>query len=138
MPITLKTKTVFRCKCILCAHEWDADKKPFRCASCKNRRWNGEDHRYREPYQGFGDGVPVPSQIKTGDPAPRPPNNSALLETLINAKAIIEEVVEQNPCDHKKKTQCVCAEKELVTQIDTHINRLRGLKPKRSTYLVNT
>jgi hypothetical protein len=131
MPINLKIQTVFECKCILCGHEWEAKKKPFRCAGCKNRGWNGEDHRFQNPYHG----IPLKSQIKTGTEAPRPPNSLALLETLTNVKAVIEMIIAQNPCDHKHN-QCVCEEKELVAQIDGHIARLDGLRPLRKTYLV--
>jgi hypothetical protein len=133
MPISLKTKTIFHCRCVHedCLHEWDADRKPRRCARCKRRSWNGEDHRFQDPW----DGVPVASQIKTGTKVPRPPSNEAMLDTFTKAKGVIEETIRQNPCDHKKD-QCVCAEKELLANIAEHIERLSAMRPLRSTYLV--
>jgi hypothetical protein len=135
MPISIRTKTLFHCTCVHedCLHEWDASTKPRRCARCKRRSWNGEDHRFQDPY----DGVPVKFQIKTGTEVPRPPSNESMLDTFIKARAVIEETVSQNPCDHKHD-QCVCPEKELVTEIDKQIERLKALQPLRSTYLVTT
>jgi hypothetical protein len=134
VPISLKTKTVFHCKCIRpeCLHEWDADTKPLRCAKCKYRTWNGEDHRRPDPYRE----VPVPSQIEVGTEAPRPPSYEGMLDSFTKARAVIYELIEQNPCVHSKG-QCVCGEKELLTEIDKHLVRLMALRPLRSTYLVN-
>jgi hypothetical protein len=131
MPITIRTKAVFHCKCIRCLYEWDADKKPRRCAGCKYRSWNGEDHRLPDPYIG----VPVPSQIEAGTEAPRPPSYEGMLDTFTKSRQVIDELVRQNPCDHKQSL-CVCAERGLVVEIDDHIEKLRGLRPLRSTYLV--
>jgi hypothetical protein len=133
VPISLKTKIVFHCKCVHCGHEWDADKKPKRCAAhgCKLRSWNGEDHRFQDPY----DGVPIPSQIEIGTKAPRPPSYEAMLDSLIKARGVIDVLIAQNPCDHKNGP-CVCAEKELIAEMDQQIEKLKALKPLRSTYLV--
>ena len=132
MPISLRTKIVFHCKCIRCGYEWDADKKPMRCAGCKYRTWNGEDQRRTDPFIG----VPVPSQIKIGTEAPRPPSYEAIAELLTKSRGIIGDVIEQNPCNHARNL-CVCAEKELTGQIDQQIEKIRALRPLRSTYLVN-
>jgi len=131
VPISLRTKTVFHCKCVRCAYEWDAEKKPLRCASCKYRSWNGEDHRFLDPY----DGVPVPSQIKVGTEAPRPPSYEGMLETFSRARVIIDQLITDNPCDHSNGL-CVCAEKAVLAGIDLQIERLKALRPLRSTYLV--
>jgi hypothetical protein len=145
MPISLKVKTVFHCKCIYCGWEWDADKKPKRCArhGCKLRGWNGEDHRLVDPYGGRRTAigkfvplspVPVPSQIENGTEAPRPPSSEALLDSLVKVRGIIAELIAQNPCRHSKG-ECVCAEIEVLAEVDQQIEKLRALKPLRSTYL---
>lgn len=134
MPITFKTRTVFHCVCIRpeCRHEWDALKKPRRCAGCKYRSWNGEDHRLPDPYRG----VPVASQIENGKAAPSPPSTEALLDTLNTARTVIADLVASNsPCTHKKG-ECICKEKEFLTTIDQQIKSLKALLPRRSTYLV--
>lgn len=135
MPITVRTRAVFHCKCIHpeCAHEWEAVKKPKRCAKCKRHTWNGEDHRYGDPFNG----VPIRSQIKAGTEAPRLPSGESMLETFLKTKKIIEDIVDQNPCDHNNNV-CVCTEKDVLAEIDQHIEKLRALLPRRSTYLVQT
>lgn len=133
MPITLKTKTVFHCKCIReeCQHEWDALTKPQRCARCKYRTWNGEDHRFADPY----DGVPLASQIANGTGAPQLPGYLPTLATLRAAREIIAQVIENDgPCNHKEAV-CVCRPKEVLVNLDQRIEQLDVLRPKRSTYL---
>jgi hypothetical protein len=144
MSISLRVKTVFHCKCIrpTCLHEWDALAKPKRCAKCKYKSWNGEDHRFVDPYGGrtaigqYGplSPVPVPSQIANGTEAPRPPSSEALLDSLIKVRGIIAELIAQNPCHHSKG-ECVCAEIEVLAEVDQQIEKLKALKPLRSTYL---
>lgn len=46
MSITLRLKTVFHCRCIHCGHQWEAERKPQRCARCKMRSWTGEDREF--------------------------------------------------------------------------------------------
>jgi hypothetical protein len=132
VPITVRTKSVFHCKCVLCGWDWDTEKKPKRCARCKRRGWNGEDHRFSDPY----DGVPIPSQIEIGTEAPRPPSYEAMLESFIKAQTIIDKLITDNPCDHSKPGECACAEKEVLAEIDQQIEKLKALRPLRSTYLV--
>ena len=132
MPITVRTKSVFHCKCVLCGYEWDADKKPKRCSSCKRRGWNGEDHRFSDPYGG----VPIPSQIEIGTEAPRPPSYETILESFIKARDIINTLIIQNPCNHSKKDECVCEEIHVLAEIDEQVEKLKALRPLRSTYLV--
>jgi len=133
MPITLKTMTVFHCKCIRpsCQHEWDAFTKPLRCARCKYRSWNGEDHRKPDPFEN----VPVASQIATGTEAPQQPGHEPLLDSLVRAREVIALLIKQNPCNHAHN-ECVCAEKDVLRQLDQRIEKLRALQPRRSTYLV--
>lgn len=42
MSVIKITKETFQCRCDnpTCAHEWEADKIPSRCAKCKIRTWN--------------------------------------------------------------------------------------------------
>lgn len=125
MPITLRTKRVFDCKCIKCGHEWSAEKKPGRCSSCKSRRWNGEDHRFQNPYNNKNSNVPVRAQIKVGTLAPSGPNSAALLETLTSTKAIIEEILVH---ETYKRADL----KKLMPEIDEHIERLTALRRSAS------
>lgn len=55
MPFTLRTKTVYHCKCANedCLWEWDADELPERCARCKRFTWNGTDDRFNDPKMAF-------------------------------------------------------------------------------------
>jgi hypothetical protein len=134
MSVTLKTKTVFHCRCVHCGWEWDADAKPHRCAKCKIRSWNGEDHRFAEPYAS----VPFLSQIETGTEAPRAPSYELMLEVFTEARTIIDDmIVGFGPCDHKKN-ECVCREKAFLLVLDQQIARLKALQPRRTTYLVKT
>jgi hypothetical protein len=142
MPISIKVKAVFSCKCIHCGYEWEADTKPKRCADCKRRSWNGEDHRFANPYSGRDaqkrakalPEVPVNFQIEIGTAAPRPPSYESMLGSFVKARTIIEDIIECNPCNHKKD-QCVCAEIQALAEINLHIGKLIQLKPRRSTYL---
>ena len=128
MPITLRTKKVFDCTCIICGHEWSAEKKPARCSSCKSRRWNGEDHRFNDPYNNKRSNVPVKAQIRTGTMAPSGPNSAALLQTLTNTRKVVEEIL--NHETYKRSDL-----KKLLPEVDGHIERLTALR--RSASLVN-
>jgi hypothetical protein len=130
VPITLKTITLFHCVCIRCKHEWDSPTKPKRCAGCKYRTWNGEDHRFADPY----DGVPQTSQIATGTDAPQLPNYLPLLGTLTAAREVVSKVVETGPCKHKQ-FHCVCAATEVLADLDQRIEQLNAMRPLRKTYL---
>jgi hypothetical protein len=126
--ITLRTKKVFDCKCIACGHEWSADKKPGRCSSCKSRRWNGEDHRFQNPYNNKNSNVPLKQQIRVGTLAPSGPNSAALLDTLTSAKLVVEEILNQQT--YKRADL-----KKLLPEIEGHIERLTVLR--RSASVVN-
>ena len=130
MPITLKTKTIFHCKCIRpeCGHEWDALTKPQRCARCKRRQWNGEDHRLADPFGG------VESEVAAGAKAPQLPGYLPLLRTLVAARRIIAKVIEDDgPCNHKRDDfKCVCEPTEVLANLDQRIQQLDILHP---TYL---
>ena len=128
MPITLKTKTVFHCVCGRpeCKHEWDAFTKPQRCAKCKYRTWNGEDYRSADPF----DGVPFVSQIENGQKAPPLPAYLPMLTTLTAARAIVARTIENG----KRKREANKL-KEVLANLDSHIDQLNALRPLRSTYL---
>jgi len=133
VTVRLETRTVFRCKCIRCGHEWDALKKPFRCAKCKYRSWNGEDNRFRDPFD-FTDNhynaakgrVPASSRFETGTEAPSLPPLKVLRETLAQARTIIHRLILDNPCDHSKDL-CVCDEKRTLASIDRQIKKMDKL-----------
>lgn len=134
MSIVLKLKTVFHCRCKHCGHQWDAEVKPQRCAKCKYRSWNDEDHRYDDPYGN----VPIRSQIENGTDAPPPPTLASLLSAFTGARKVIGTVIEDNPspsCDHANG-KCFCPERSVLTEIEQQIDRLRGLQPRPDTYLV--
>ena len=120
MTIKLETRTVFRCKCVRCKHEWDALKKPKRCAKCKYLTWNGEDHRFTDPYAK----VPAASQIETGKKAPSRLYPKAILDTFIKARVIINQLIHDNPCEHAKGA-CVCNEREVLAEMDRQIAKLQ-------------
>jgi len=131
MPIIVRLKTLFHCKCIFCGKEWDTDTVRGRCSRCKRTGWNGEDFRLPDPYRD----VPVASQIEIGTKVPAAPSIEALLEPLTIAQSIVSELIAQNPCNHPE--QCVCAEKATLKQIDQQVEKLKALQPRRSTYLIN-
>lgn len=123
--ITTTTQTIFNCKCERkeCGHEWVARKKPRRCAKCKYYTWNKEDHRLRNPYENVQPG----SRIENGKNAPRQPNHKDMLDTLVKAGEIIEDVIVTNgPCNHRKN-HCLCQETKVLAGIEYHVARLRSL-----------
>lgn len=124
MPIELVTITKFRCKCIKCGWQWDAEKKPTRCAKCKWLTWNGEDRRADDIYAN----VPAKYRIARGTKAPHLPRPKELVATLIAAREIVDQIIyDLGPCDHKKKDQCVCKEKGVLADIDRQIERLNAI-----------
>jgi hypothetical protein len=125
VPISLRTKTVFHCKCVHpdCAYEWDASKKPKRCAGCKRHTWNGEDQRTQDPFNK----VPIISQIETGTKAPVAPDSGAILGTFIKARRVISTLIGKN--GHRSGNA-------VLADIDQQIEELKKLQPRRSTYLV--
>jgi hypothetical protein len=129
VPITLKTKTVFHCKCVRCNYEWDADTKPKRCARCKIHTWNGEDHRFADPFYG----VPLGSQIANGTEAPRLPGYLPLLETLVAAREVVAKVIED--ISQHEEHFWLSHEKEVLANLDQRIEQLNVLRPLRSTYM---
>lgn len=75
--IALALKAVFRCRCIHCGHQWEADRRPFRCAHCKSRTWTGTS----------------PLQIDTGAAAPASPSIAALLDTFTSAAQFLRTMM---------------------------------------------
>ena len=127
MTVKLLTKTVFHCTCRSCGYVWDALLKPARCSRCKSRTWNGEDLRRKDPWKN----VAPDSRVATGErpPQPRPKD---LLAAFLSAKAIIAELVQDNPCDHKRNL-CVCAEKKALAEIDAQIANLSAITGKAAS-----
>lgn len=130
--ITLETRTVFHCKCVRpeCGWEWDALKKPRRCAKCKYRTWNGEDQRFTDPYTPNGSpwarkAVPPGSRIAIGKKVPsQPPSYREMLKTFTEARKIIDQVIfEYGACNHDKN-ECICAEVKTLANIDRQIRKL--------------
>ena len=127
MPVTVQviTKNVYRCKCRNCGHVWDALLKPARCARCKARSWNGEDHRRINPYKNTPEG----SRIPTGKQPPQP-RAKDLLATLQAARETLAMLVADNPCNHKGKPcapgldQCAGADRAVLTALELHIAQL--------------
>lgn len=144
MALKVVTRTVFRCECYHCGHKWDAPKKPGRCANCKKRTWNeGEDNRFKDPYQGVREReadrrprkVPVPQvparfQIERGKEAPSAPRIKDIVALFTKARTFFDEIIQNNPCDHPKG-ECMCADdKETLVNIDNMIGRLKRLMGK--------
>ena len=118
--IKLAVKTVFHCRCVRCGHEWEAERKPSRCASCKYLSWNGEDKRFKNKYVA----TPPGSQIETGKSAPqfRP---QAILQTLNDARQIVAKLIEDlGPCNHQNN-ECVCQETKTLAALDRQIASLQ-------------
>jgi hypothetical protein len=120
--LKMETRTVFACKCQTCGYEWDALKKPIRCSQCKARTWNGEDRRWNDAYRNTHPG----SMIENLAEPPTPPQPQRLLRTFEKARSILNQLVDDNPCDHKKNL-CVCYEKKVLAEIDRHILRLKSV-----------
>jgi hypothetical protein len=78
MTISIEERKVFVCQCVRCGHKWEALKKPWRCASCKRRSWNGEDYRLPDPFHH----VPRGSKIETGTEVPQTPGAIKRLRKL--------------------------------------------------------
>lgn len=118
--ITFVAQVILHCKCRHCKHEWNAFELPDRCAGCKRRTWNGEDKRCLDSLH---------SPLK-GDQPPPDTCFRDVLDTLEQAKIVMEEVIQDcGPCDHKKKI-CVCEETSLLRDMNKHIEHLQAITGK--------